>query len=110
MRNLRPKNKGDSNYLHWQKVAQRISRSDLFVYPDADKIAEQLLIMGQQTPESQYGIEKSESSTMQMLSFMDDLTKIGRKKIDELFEDFYYFAQKIGSVLGTEFGPFSKLS
>jgi len=109
MRNLRPKNKGDVNYLHWQKVAQRISRSDLFVYPDADKIAEQLLIMGQQTPRDSKGIEKSESSTMQMLSFMDDLTKIGRKKIDELFEDFYYFAQKMGAVLGTEFGPFSKL-
>ena len=113
MKNLRPKNKGDVNYVHWTKVAQRINRSDLFVYPDADNIAQQLLITGQQTPSSTKGIEKSESSTMQMLSFMDSITKIQKKKgkegVDELFEDFYYFAQKIGAVLGTEFGPFSKL-
>ena len=109
MKNLRPQNEGDVNYVHWTKVAQRISNSGLFDYPDADKIAEQLLIMGQQTPSSTKGIEKTESSTMQMLTFMDLLTQIGRKKIDELFEDFYYFAQKMGAVLGTEFGPFSKL-
>jgi hypothetical protein len=108
VRNLRPRSKGDINYVHWTKVANALKKSSLIDF-EADNIAEDLLIMGVKDPPGK-GIEKTESAVMQMLSFADILTKVGKSGIDELIEDFYYFAQKKGGVFGSEFGPFAKLS
>ena len=59
-------------------------------------------------------VEKTESAAMQIMTFAYLVAQIeqkkGKKGVDELFEDFFYFAQKKGGVFGSEFGPFSKIS
>ena len=111
MSTRRPKATGDIQYNYWKGVVRDVSNSSLFNIPsgwDISTFPEDLVIAG-----GGDDIEKTESSAMQIMEFAYLLTKIEKKKkrkgVDEFFEDLYYFAQKKGSVFGSEFGPFGKL-
>lgn len=107
----RPKTRGDSNYNYWKSVVNKVGKSNIFEIPNTfnlNTFPESLVSVGNGE------LSKEESACMQIMEFAHILVQVekksGRKGVDEMFEDFYYFAQKKGSVFGSEFGPFAKLS
>lgn len=111
MENKLPKSKGDSNFNYWVKVVNQIKKTR-WVNLDGwniDQFPTDLL-----TASRDNKMAKGTSADMQIVEFAHLLTeiekKVGRKGLDEIMEDLYYFAQKKGSVGKSEFGPFAKLA
>lgn len=111
MENKLPKSKGDNNYNYWTKVVTTVKRAKWVELGgwNIDQFPTDLLIASRDNKMS-----KGTSADMQIVEFAHILTeiekKVGRKGLNELMEDLYYFAQKKGAVGKSEFGPFAKLA